>query len=117
MKPTIKIRRVYEDPNPDDSYKILIDRLWPRGISKAHAYWDEWCKNLGPSNELRKWFGHIPDRFGEFREKYIQELTADEVELDRIRKIASSQTLTLLYSAKDTEHNQAIVLKEVLENK
>lgn len=116
MKHEIKIRRVYEDPTPDDSYKILVDRLWPRGFSKVSAYWDEWCKDLGPSNELRKSFGHIPEKFEDFRKKYLTELSLKADEIRRIRKIAATRPVVLLYSAKDTEHNQAVVLKELLEH-
>ncbi|MCB0772147.1 MAG: DUF488 domain-containing protein [Flavobacteriales bacterium] len=110
----IRIKRVYEAPAKDDGYRILVDRLWPRGISKAGAHVDEWLKEIGPSNELRKWFGHEPPKYLEFKKRYEQELHGQPELLKHIRDLAKKQRLTLVYSAKDEDHNQAVVLREVL---
>ncbi len=115
-KNSMKIKRIYEPVSPEDGYRILVDRIWPRGISKEMAALDEWDKDIAPSNELRKWFNHIPDRFETFKQKYITELTESKDRLNRLRSIAKKQNLTLLYSAKDIEHNQAVVLMEILNN-
>jgi uncharacterized protein YeaO (DUF488 family) len=115
---TIKIKRVYELPNDDDGVRILVDRLWPRGLEKEKARIDEWMKNIAPSAELRTWFGHKPERFAQFQSRYEQELQSDPERLElaeRIRAIAAKQNVTLLYAAKDTEHNHAVVLKQWLE--
>ncbi|HRO09112.1 MAG TPA: DUF488 domain-containing protein [Saprospiraceae bacterium] len=112
----MKIKRIYEPVSPEDGYRILVDRIWPRGISKEMAALDEWDKDIAPSNELRKWFNHIPERFEAFKQKYITELTKSKDRLNRLRSIAKKQNLTLLYSAKDIEHNQAVVLMEILNN-
>lgn len=110
----IKLKRIYDDPSGDDGYRVLIDRLWPRGVSKADAKLDEWDKELAPSTELRKWFDHKEERFKEFSKRYHQELKDKESALDQLREIAKKKTLTLLYAAKDPELNQAVVLKNVL---
>ncbi|HMN05391.1 MAG TPA: DUF488 domain-containing protein [Flavobacteriales bacterium] len=110
----IRIKRVYEDAAAEDGYRILVDRLWPRGISKEGAHVDEWLKEIGPSNELRKWFGHEPPKYPEFKKRYEQELHGQPELLKHIRDLAKKQRLTLVYSAKDEEHNQAVVLREVL---
>ncbi len=115
-KNSMKIKRIYEPVSPEDGYRILVDRIWPRGISKEMAALDEWDKDIAPSNELRKWFNHIPERFEAFKQKYITELTESKDRLNRLRSIAKKQNLTLLYSAKDIEHNQAVVLMEILNN-
>ncbi len=110
------LKRIYEAASPNDGYRLLVDRLWPRGISKAKALLDEWDKELAPSSELRKWFNHQPERFEAFSTKYKEELTAHKDELLRIKKLASHQQVCLLYGAKDEVHNQAVVLKSVLED-
>ena len=110
----IRIKRIYEDPSDDDGYRILVDRIWPRGVSKEDAKLDSWKKELGPSNELRKWFGHDPEKFAEFEKKYIAELEGKIGDFTEIRNLAKERTVTLLYGAKDTEHNQAVVLQNVL---
>ncbi|MCC6383670.1 MAG: DUF488 domain-containing protein [Bacteroidia bacterium] len=110
----MKIKRIYEDPEPADGYRVLVDRLWPRGIKKETAQIDEWIKEIAPSAELRKWFQHKPERFEEFRKKYKQELKAHQSELKRLKAIDSKQNLTLLYSAKNEQFNQAVVLEDVL---
>lgn len=112
---TIKIKRIYEAPSGDDGYRILVDRVWPKGVSKEDARLDDWFKEVAPSEKLRKWFGHDPDKFDEFARKYRDELKDKAEELSKIREKAKEQTVTLLYGAKDTAHNQAIVLQKVLE--
>ncbi len=108
------LKRAYEPAAPDDGVRILIDRLWPRGVSKADAALDDWMKAIAPSTELRRWFGHDPKRWTEFQRRYRAELRQHRQELDRIRALAKTQTVTLVYSAHDEEHNDAIVLKDVL---
>lgn len=108
---------MYEDPKEDDGYRILVDRIWPRGVSKEKAHLDEWLKDLGPSNELRKWFGHKPELFKEFSERYEEELEQKKDVLDRIREISEEKKVCLVYGAKDEEHNQAVVIKSVLESR
>ena len=110
----IKTKRIYEDPSDADGYRILIDRVWPRGVSKEDAKLDDWNKDIAPSDSLRKWFDHDPDKFDEFAKKYRKELDDKKEDLTEIRKKAKTQTVTLLYGAKDTEHNQAVVLQKVL---
>tara|TARA_R110001599_G_scaffold70640_2_gene197848 strand:+ start:89 stop:436 length:348 start_codon:yes stop_codon:yes gene_type:complete len=112
----IKIKRIYDLPSKDDGYRILIDRIWPRGVSQEEAMLDDWNKDITPSDELRKWFGHDPDRFNEFSKKYRKELDDKKEDLTAIRKKAVEQDVTLLYAAKDTEHNHAVVLQNVLHN-
>jgi uncharacterized protein YeaO (DUF488 family) len=111
----VAIKRVYEKPDAADGFRVLVDRLWPRGVSREHAEVDEWLKDVGPSDALRKWFGHLPDRFGEFATRYRQELANSEA-LNSLKAIVADHgTVTLVYSAKDEEHNQAVVLRDVLE--
>lgn len=112
----MKIKRIYTDVETDDGYRILIDRLWPRGVSKERASLDEWLKEIAPSTELRKWFNHDPQLFDEFSKRYLLELEDKKEELLRIKSIAEQQKVTLLYSAKDEKYNQAVVLKKVLGN-
>jgi uncharacterized protein YeaO (DUF488 family) len=110
----IRLKRAYEPASPDDGYRVLIDRLWPRGVSRERARLDGWEKDLPPSTELRQWFGHDPSRFEEFRRRYIDELRGQRPRLTALRRRARDGTLTLVYSAHDTEHNDAVVLAEVL---
>jgi uncharacterized protein YeaO (DUF488 family) len=110
----IRLKRAYEPASPEDGYRVLVDRLWPRGVSKQQAKLDEWEKELSPSSELRDWFGHDPGRFAEFRRRYIDELRANASRLTELRRRASTGTLTLVYAAHDSEHNDAVVLAEVL---
>lgn len=114
-RPQIRIRRVYEAPTCEEGYRVLVDRIWPRGLSKERAAFDSWEKELAPSTELRKWFGHDPSRWKEFSLRYRRELVPHAGELRELLDAAGSHTLTLLYSARDKEHNQAVVLREVLE--
>jgi uncharacterized protein YeaO (DUF488 family) len=110
----VRLKRAYEPASAEDGYRVLIDRLWPRGISKKQAKLDEWAKELAPSSQLREWFGHEPSRFPEFRRRYIDELREDAPRLKELRRRARMSTLTLVYSAHDSEHNDAVVLAEVL---
>lgn len=111
---TIRIKRIYDEPAEDDGYRVLVDRIWPRGVSKAAAHLDEWNKDIAPSTELRKWFDHKEERFDEFALRYRIELKEREEQLSKLRKIADNQSLSLLYAAKSPIMNQAVVLKEVL---
>ncbi len=111
------IKRIYENPSQEDGYRVLVDRLWPRGVSKEETRLDEWLKGIAPSTELRKWFDHDPDKFNEFSDRYKGELTQKEEVVDRLQNISYEHPVTLLYATKDKEHNHAIVLKEFLENK
>src|SRR5215213_7148631 len=111
---SIQIKRAYEPASPDDGHRVLIDRLWPRGVSRQSAKLDEWVKELAPSTELRQWFGHEPARFEEFRRRYIAELRDEGLTLTALRRRAREGRLTLVYSAHDTEHNDAVVLAEIL---
>ena len=111
---TIDIKRIYDEPSDKDDYRILVDRLWPRGISKVEANLDEWNKEIAPSTELRKWFDHKEERFDEFARLYREELLTKEEELNKLRTIAKKNDITLLYGAKDPKLNQAIVLRDVL---
>lgn len=110
----MKIKRIYETAEDSDGYRVLVDRLWPRGVKKENAAIDEWLKEIAPSTDLRKWFNHDPDLFASFKEKYKAELSEQTDSLKHLKAIAKKQELTLLYSAKDEQHNQAVVLLEVL---
>ena len=110
----IAIKRVYEPAAKDDGFRVLVDRLWPRGLSKDEADIDLWARDVAPSSELRKWFGHDPAKWAEFQAKYRRELGARKAELHDLLEQAADRHLTLLYGARDTEHNQAVVLKDVL---
>ena len=109
----ICIKRVYEAASPDDGERILVDRLWPRGLSKEKAAIDIWEKDVAPSAALRKWFGHDPDKFDDFRNKYRKELEDNPA----IKRLEKDKKVTLLFGAKDETHNQAAVLKEYLDSK
>lgn len=110
----IELQRVYESAESDDGYRVLVDRIWPRGVSKASLQIDEWCREIAPSTELRKWFGHDPDRWETFKRRYREELEQQVDVLDRLKAEAQNRRLILLYSAKDKEHNQAVVIREKL---
>jgi uncharacterized protein YeaO (DUF488 family) len=110
----IRLKRAYEPASAEDGSRVLVDRLWPRGVSKQEAKLDEWDKELAPSGELREWFGHEPGRFAEFRRRYIDELRANAPRLQELRRRARTGTLTLVYAAHDSQHNDAVVLAEVL---
>jgi uncharacterized protein YeaO (DUF488 family) len=110
----VRIKRAYEPAASSDGYRVLIDRLWPRGVSREHADLDEWDRELAPSTELRRWFAHEPRRFEEFRRRYQDELRHKRARITELRRRARRGTLTLVYSARDAEHNDAVVLAEVL---
>lgn len=109
-----KIKRIYDEPSDDDGYRILVDRLWPRGVSKKAANLNEWNKEIAPSPELRKWFDHKKERFEEFAWRYRLELKEKEDLLNELRQAAKHETVSLLYAAKNPEINHAVVLKDVL---
>ena len=108
----IRLKRAYDPAVSSDGYRVLIDRLWPRGVSRERAKLDEWERKLPPSTKLRQWFGHEPARFEEFRRRYIEELRSQRPRLTELRRRARNGTLTLVYSARDAEHNDAVVLAE-----
>ena len=115
-KPMIKVRRVYAEPERDDGARVLVDRIWPRGLTKARAALDEWCKDIAPSTELRKWYGHDPDRFEDFRRRYQTELQVPEraEALAHLRALAKGRRLTLLTATKEPEISEAAVLAALL---
>ena len=110
----VKLKRAYESPTADDGTRVLVDRLWPRGVKKTEAAIDRWMKQLAPSTELRKWFGHDPARWEEFRRRYAAEIYEHRDELDRLRDLIREGAVTLVYSAHDEAHNDAVVLREIL---
>lgn len=113
---TVRVRRIYEDPEPEDGARILVDRLWPRGISKVRADLDEWCKQVAPSPTLRKWYGHDPQKFEEFRRRYLSELEDPDHSpaLAELRTMARTGPLTLLTASRRADISEAAVLQEVL---
>lgn len=112
----VKTKRVYNPASPDDGKRILIDRLWPRGIKKEHTKIDGWLKEIAPSNELRKWFAHDPAKWQDFKKRYINELKKKNEIVQELRAEAKKGMITLLFAAKDVEHNNAVVLKELIEH-
>ncbi len=112
--PAVKLKRAYEPPAPSDGTRVLVDRLWPRGLRKADAAIDAWPKEVAPSDQLRRWFGHDPERWAEFRRRYKVELARHTEALADLRSLARRGPVTLIYSAQDEAHNQAVVLQEVL---
>ncbi len=114
---TIDLKRVYDPPANSDGRRILVDRIWPRGITKADLQIDAWLKDLAPSTELRKWFGHDPAKWDEFRKRYAGELEQRSEALEELVEKARAGRVTLVFSAKDTEHNNAVALKEHLERR
>jgi uncharacterized protein YeaO (DUF488 family) len=114
---SVAVKRVYEPVSPKDGYRILVDRLWPRGLSKDRAAVDLWLKDIAPSTELRRWFGHDPSKWDEFRRKYSAELATHAEDVAQIRKLAKRRRVTLVYGARDTEHNDAVVLLGYLESR
>jgi uncharacterized protein YeaO (DUF488 family) len=116
MSVHIKIKRAYDAAQPDDGYRVLVDRLWPRGLAKEKLPYDLWCKELAPSSALRTWFGHKVEKWDEFRQRYQTELRTDE-QVARMHDLlagATTPTISLIYSAKDVQHNQAVVLADEL---
>ena len=110
----IMLKRAYERPAEDDGTRILVDRLWPRGVKKEDAAIERWAKDLSPSTELRKWFGHDPARWREFRRRFAAELRRHPDQLKELRALARRAPITLVYAARDEAHNDAVVLREVL---
>lgn len=113
----IRVKRAYEPPAQSDGKRYLVDRVWPRGVKKDAIAIEAWLKELGPSTELRKWFGHEPSRWAGFKKRYFKELAGKEDLWGPLRKAARKQTITLVYSARDEEHNQAVALREFLESR
>jgi uncharacterized protein YeaO (DUF488 family) len=116
MPPDVRVRRVYDEASPADGARVLVDRIWPRGLRKDAARLDDWVRNVTPSTDLRKWYGHDPAKFGEFRRRYLTELTgsAQRAALGRLRALAAAGPVTLLTATKDVDHSQAAVLAQVL---
>ena len=110
----VRLKRVYEAPGPEDGFRVLVDRLWPRGVSKERAALDLWLKDVGPSDGLRRWYGHVPERWPEFQRRYREELASNPA-MAELRELAREHpVVTLLYGARDTERNEAVVLAEEL---
>jgi len=110
----VRIKRAYDPPEAGDGYRVLIDRVWPRGVKREDLRLDEWARDLAPSAELRRWFGHDPARFDAFRERYREELRSHADELAKLRRRAREGRVTIVYGARDREHNNAVVLAELL---
>jgi uncharacterized protein YeaO (DUF488 family) len=115
MKPTIHIKRAYEKSSETDGFRVLADRLWPRGVTKEEANIDEWAKDVAPSTELREWFGHDPEKWATFQKKYLHELEQNEAMEQLVENLRTKKTVTLVYAAKDEQHTHAIVLQHYLE--
>lgn len=113
---SVQIKRIYEEASPEDGFRMLVDRIWPRGISKERAKLEEWNKEIAPSTELRKWFDHKMEKFEEFKLLYSKELESKKENLNRMKEIAQKENLTLLYAAKDIEMNQAVLLRDLILN-
>jgi uncharacterized protein YeaO (DUF488 family) len=114
MASDVRIKRIYDPAEPDDGYRVLVDHIWPRGVSKERARLDEWAREIAPSDELRRWFDHVPERFEEFRTRYIDELAGHAEEIGELAARAGSGTVTILYAARDREHNNAVVVAELV---
>jgi uncharacterized protein YeaO (DUF488 family) len=113
----IRLKRVYDKPAKSDGHRVLVDRLWPRGLTKQKAHVDEWLKEIAPSAKLRKWFAHDPDKWEQFKNLYATELDDQREHVKQLGRAARKRTVTLLFGAKDTEHNDAVALKEYLMSK
>jgi uncharacterized protein YeaO (DUF488 family) len=115
-RPDVRVRRVYEEPSPQDGTRVLVDRIWPRGLAKGEADLGEWCKEIAPSTPLRKWYGHDPERFEEFSRRYRAELEEPEraEALQHLRELAKDQPLTLLTATKHPDISEAVVLADIL---
>lgn len=113
----VRVRRIYEPPTADDGRRVLVDRLWPRGVSKARADLDAWVKDVAPSTELRKWFGHDPVKWDEFVRRYRRELAEHPEAVQELVDAAGAGPVTLLYAARDERHNEALVLQQLLEER
>jgi uncharacterized protein YeaO (DUF488 family) len=113
-EPGIRLKRIYDPPSPEDGARVLVERLWPRGVTREAAALTRWAKEVAPSDHLRQWFGHEPARWEQFRSRYAEELARVAPLLDELRGMAATGRLTLLYAARDQEHNSAQVLRDVL---
>lgn len=115
----VRLKRAYEPAEPEDGRRVLVERLWPRGLRKEQAHFDDWLKDIAPSDSLRKWFHHDPSRWGEFEQRYARELESEAARaaLDDLARRAASETVTLVYSAHDEEHNNAVVLRSIIERR
>jgi uncharacterized protein YeaO (DUF488 family) len=113
---TIRLKRVYEEPASDDGLRILVERLWPRGLSKERAAVELWIKEVAPSPELRRWYNHDPARWDEFRRRYRAELRRNKDAVEELRRECRGKTVTFVYAARDEEHNSTLVLKDFLEH-
>lgn len=114
---TVRTKRIYEEPAEEDGTRVLVDRLWPRGVSKESAELDAWLREVAPSDELRRWFDHDPEKWSEFTDRYEAELDDRPEAVEALLDFAREGTLTLLYAARDTEHNNAVALQTVLERR
>jgi uncharacterized protein YeaO (DUF488 family) len=112
---SIRLKRVYDEPVKSDGHRILVDRLWPRGVNKKKARVDQWLEDVAPSTKLRKWFAHDPGKWKEFKKRYTAELDVHHEQVKKLLREARKRTVTLLFSAKDTEHNNAVALKDYIE--
>jgi uncharacterized protein YeaO (DUF488 family) len=110
----IRLKRAYEPPSAEDGVRVLVDRLWPRGVRKSEAAIDRWLKEIAPSTELRRWFGHDPSRWSEFRRRYRSELSGHAELVNELRALARKKPVTLIYAARDERHNEAVVLRDIL---
>ena len=116
-QPVLRTKRVYDEPSAKDGMRVLVDRLWPRGLTKERAAVDLWLKEMAPSTELRKWFGHDPEKWKQFQLRYRKELQEKKDALKLLKRKCKDQTVTLLFGARDEEHNEALVLKKILEGR
>jgi uncharacterized protein YeaO (DUF488 family) len=114
MAVDVRLKRIYDDPAPGDGYRVLIDHIWPRGVSRERACLDDWARDLAPSDDLRRWFSHDPARFEGFRARYVGELADQRDRVLALARRARSGPVTIVYAARDREHNNAVVLAEVL---
>src|SRR5579859_3033435 len=117
MPMKIQVKRIYEEAEPGDGVRVLVDRWWPRGISKDKARLDDWARDIAPSNEMRKWYGHDPEKWKEFKSRYEAELKKHDDLVEALKAKANDKTLTLLYSSKEVRLNNAVALKEILEGR
>jgi uncharacterized protein YeaO (DUF488 family) len=110
----VRVKRIYDGAEPGDGYRVLIDHVWPRGISKERAQLDEWARELAPSDNLRTWFDHVPERFPEFRSRYRGELAAQSERVEALRRRAQEGAVTIVYAARDEDHNNAVVVAALI---
>jgi len=114
MARNVQTKRIYDPAEDSDGYRVLVDHVWPRGVTRERARLDEWARELAPSDELRTWFSHVPERFKDFRTRYRRELAAQPEALEKLGEQATKSRLTIVYAARDREHNNAAVLAELL---